>query len=269
MCYTDPFNTPAKIREELDTEEIFRILDELQEAGCVELTLTGGEPLARPDFIAIYERAYQLGFLITVFTNGTLITRKIIDSWTKAPPRRVEISLHGITAETFDRVTQVPGSFERCLEWIRVLIVQKIPLVLKTVALTLNRDEILKIKHVAESLGQGVQWQFGQYLRDDLALSGAPFQFELSEEELQEIEKRNPELWKAKCDEIIQSRPTQECSGGMMRFHIDAYGQLQLCSNNRRGGYNLRKGDFRHGFYEVLPHFPCPRRSVSTNAVLA
>ena len=45
------------------------------------------------------------------------------------------------------------------------------------------------------------------------------------------------------------------------RFHIDAYGMLQLCSGNRRAGYDLRKGSFREGFYEVLPTFGCPWKS--------
>ncbi len=79
MCYTDPFNTPEKIRQELTYPEITRILDELQEAGCVELCLTGGEPLARKDFLDIYSYAKGKGFLLTVFTNGTLITPEIAD----------------------------------------------------------------------------------------------------------------------------------------------------------------------------------------------
>ena len=42
MCYTDPFNTPDRVRQELATAEVVRILEELREAGCIELTLTGG-----------------------------------------------------------------------------------------------------------------------------------------------------------------------------------------------------------------------------------
>ncbi len=39
MCYTDPSNTPEQIRQELSYEEIVRILDEIHEEGCLELTL--------------------------------------------------------------------------------------------------------------------------------------------------------------------------------------------------------------------------------------
>jgi len=263
MCYTDCFNSPEHIRKELATSEILRILDELQEAGCLELTLTGGEPLARPDFLQIYEAACQRGLFITVYTNGTLITEKIFACWTRLRPKSVEISIHGASPQIFDGVTQIPGSFERCLYWIQRLVTEKIQLVLKTVGLTSNKEEILAIKQFAESLGPGVDWRFGQYLRNDLMISDAPFRFQLEEEELQEIEKKDPELWKAKCKEISNSESVNKsCGGGQCKFHIDAYGQLQLCSNNRRASYDLRKGSFRHGFYEILPSFPCPRRAV-------
>lgn len=263
MCYTDCFNQPERIRQELTTEEIFRILDELQEAGCIELTFTGGEPMSRPDFMEIYEEAHRLGFFITVFTNGTYITPQIVERWTAARPKRIEISLHGISQEVFERVTQIPGSFERCLRGIELLLEREIPLLLKTSGLPINKNEILAIKQYAASLGPRVEWTFGQYMRDDLARSGAPFRFQLSEDELQELEKQDPKLWEAKCEEMekFESVGVRICGGGVKKLHIDAYGQLQLCSNNRRAGYDLRNGSLREGFYEALPNFPCPKKS--------
>jgi len=97
MCYTDCFNRPDKIQDELPTNEIIRIMDELAEAGCLELCLTGGEPLARQDFFEIYAHAKQKGFLVTIFTNGTLITDVIADRLAALPPHRIEISFHGLT----------------------------------------------------------------------------------------------------------------------------------------------------------------------------
>ena len=41
MCYTDCFNRPDLIRSELETSEILRIMDELADAGCLDLILTG------------------------------------------------------------------------------------------------------------------------------------------------------------------------------------------------------------------------------------
>ena len=45
------------------------------------LTLTGGEPLLRPDFCDIYAYAHGLGLVLTVYTNATLITERHLELW--------------------------------------------------------------------------------------------------------------------------------------------------------------------------------------------
>lgn len=98
-----------------------------------------------------------------------------------------------------------------------------------------------------------------------MAKDGDPFQYQLSEDKLQEIEREDPALWQAKCDEVEKYKSVTGCSPKRYSFHIDAYGRLQICSNNRLAGYDLRKGSFREGFYEVLPTFSCPRRVAEIN----
>ena len=255
MCYTDCYNTPEKIREELSTPEILRILAELAESGCTEICFTGGEPLSRPDFFEIYEAAKRRGFLITIFTNATLITEAVADRLAEWPPHLMEISLHGMTEGTFEKITQGRGSFGRCLNAIQLLLQRKIPLVLKATAMTLNKEELLEIKRYVQSLGAGVRFKMGETMTRTLDGSDSPKVYELADEELQSLERRDAEIWKEICEE---SGAEAVCQSGKTSFHIDAYGQLQLCSGNRRKGYDLRKGSFREGFYEFLPHFPCP-----------
>lgn len=254
MCYTDCFNRPAAIRRELSTTEILRIMDELAEAGTLELCLTGGEPLARQDFFALYEHAIQCGFLVTLFTNGTLITEAQADRLAALPPYRVEISLHGVTRETFEAVTQGQGSYDRCLQAIRLLLDRQVPLVLKSTAMTLNHHEILAIKQYAESLN-GVRYKLGEEIRPALDGSSDPYDYALSEPDRADLNRRDADLWRDACRRDAEN--PHPCRSGMQRFHIDAYGQLQLCSGNRRQGYDLRNGSFLEGFYNVLPTFPC------------
>jgi MoaA/NifB/PqqE/SkfB family radical SAM enzyme len=260
MCYTDPFNTSAKIRQELRTEEIFRILHELRDEGCLELTLTGGEPLARPDFEIIYKEAVACGLLITVFTNGTLIQESILSLWTHYPPRGVEISLHSLSDSVFDGITQKSGSLARCRKAIQQLHDRKISLTLKAVVMPSNRNDILAVKKYAEDLGPGVSFKLAEYLRDDLAASGGPFQFQLPENDLREMAQQDSAWWNEKQGPAEEVLPSTGCRSGEQNFHIDAYGQLQLCSGNRRAGYDLRNGSFREGFYQALPSFPCPMK---------
>ncbi len=264
MCYTDPFNTAERIRQELAYEEIVRIMDEVHEAGCVELCFTGGEPLARSDFLDIYTHAKRKGFLLTVFTNGTLLTKTIADHWVEYPPSMIEISLHGLTKGTFESITQGRRSYEHCMLGIRLLLERNLPLTLKTTGLTLNRDEVLKVKNFVSGLGN-VQYKFGSDIRARLDGSEDVYRYQLPEKEVESLEQSDGEF---RAERARQERAREEalaqgkerCAGGKYKFHIDAYGQLQLCSNNRRQSYDLRHGSFREGFYQFLPQFPCPAR---------
>jgi len=265
MCYTDPFNTPEQIRQELSYEEIIRILDEIHQEGCLELTFTGGEPFARRDFLDIYTYAKRKGFLLTIFTNGTLITPKIADHLEAYPPSMIEVSFHGLTRQSFDQLTLGKGSYDRCLEGIGLILERDLPLTLKTVGMTINRDEILKIKEFVGGLSKKVQYKFGSDIRPRLDGSEDVYQYQLPQEEIRAIEQADGEF---RAERVRQDRRKQEwidqgkelCGGGHHKFHIDAYGQLQLCSNNRRRSYDLRQGSFREGFYQFLPEFPCPSR---------
>src|SRR5229473_3371233 len=95
-CYTDCYNRPDLIKQELRYEEVTCVLDQLAEEGCLWVCFTGGEIFMRKDFLDIYAYAKQKGFLITLFTNGTLLTKKIADYWACSPPSMIEISFHGL-----------------------------------------------------------------------------------------------------------------------------------------------------------------------------
>ena len=260
MCYTDPLNTLEDIGHELRYDEIVRILDELREAGCVEICFTGGEPLARPDFLDIHTYARNSGFLVTIFTNGTLITPRVADHLALHRPKMVEISAHGLTTDSFDRITGRRGSFGRCREGIALLLERGLPVTIKTQGMTVNRDEILEIKRWADSLG-AVRFKFGAGMRPRLDGSNDTYAYQLTQQEIAAIEEADPQMCAERREKLEAERDRPlTCGGGKLSFHIDAYGQLQLCSNNRRRGYDLRHGTFREGFYELLPTFPCPQR---------
>ncbi len=136
-CYNRlPSDDRDAMRTELTYEEHCRIMDELSDAGCLWLLFTGGECLLREDFRSIYLYAKQKGFLITIFTNGTLITPELADFLKDWPPLDIEITLYGRTRETYEKVTATPGSYDRCMAAIRLLMERNLPLSLKTLLLT-------------------------------------------------------------------------------------------------------------------------------------
>src|SRR5437899_1676559 len=134
-CYNNlPMGDLAARNRELSKQEYEAILDELADMGVIWLLFTGGEIFARKDFLEIYTYAKKKGFLITLFTNGILINEKIADYLVEWPPFAIEITLYGRTKETYEALTAVPGSYDRCMRGIHNLIDRKLPLKLKTVA---------------------------------------------------------------------------------------------------------------------------------------
>ena len=100
-CYNNlPIGNQDAQREELTLEEHCRILDEIVKAGCLWLLYTGGEIFARKDFPKIYTHGKRKGLLITLFTNGILITPEIADYLKEWPPFSIEVTLYGYTQKT-------------------------------------------------------------------------------------------------------------------------------------------------------------------------
>jgi MoaA/NifB/PqqE/SkfB family radical SAM enzyme len=139
----------ARARE-LSKEEHFRVLDQLVEMGTFWLLYSGGEIFARKDFLEIYTYAKHNGFLITLFTNGILINERIADHLLEWPPFSIEITLYGRTKATYEALTGIPGSYERCLHGIELLRARGLPLKLKTVPTTINKHEVFSMKRFAE-----------------------------------------------------------------------------------------------------------------------
>ena len=252
-CYVT--HDPKK--KEMTYEEVCHILDEISEAGCLWLLITGGEPFVRDDFLDIYTYAKKKGMIITLFTNGTLITPQIADYLKEWPPFAVEITLYGITKETYERVTGVSGSFEYCMKGISFLLERKIPLKVKTMVMTLNQHELWDIKKYAEDLG--LEFRFDPILSPRLDGSKAPCKLRISPEEVVELDladaKRLKE-WKEFCDKFwgpALSDRLYTCGAGLNSFHIDPYGELNICIMSRVPSYNLCQGSFREGWYDFIP----------------
>ena len=151
-CYNNlPMGDQTARSQEMTLAEHCELLDELVAAGSMWLLYSGGEIFARKDFLDIYTEAKKRGFLITLFTNGTLINERIADHLVKYPPFAIEITMYGATRETYEALTQVRGSFDRCMRGIELLLARHLPLKLKTVPTSINQHEVYEMKRFAEN----------------------------------------------------------------------------------------------------------------------
>ena len=87
----------------------------------MNLLLTGGEPLVRSDFKEIYLKLREMGFLLNINTNATLIDEEVI-SWLKeVPPTRVNVTLYGASDATYERLCGNAKGFTQAVRGIRLL----------------------------------------------------------------------------------------------------------------------------------------------------
>jgi radical SAM protein with 4Fe4S-binding SPASM domain len=272
-CYN---NLPMGDREarlkEMTLAEHCRLVDELFDAGTLWLLYSGGEIFARKDFLEIYTYAHKKGMLITLFTNGTLITEAIADYLVQFRPFAIEITLYGRTRETYERLTQVRGSFDRCMKGIEVLMDRKLPLALKTVGLTVNKHEIWAMKEFADGLG--LDFKFDSTINPRVDCSSSPLAVRLSAEEIVELDlgdARRVEGWQelaAHFSKPVRSGPEGDemyhCGGGINSFSIDPYGNIGICVLSTKETFNIRDGHFIEGWEMFLGKTRQKRRTRPT-----
>ena len=243
-CPEDP------LAEELSTEEIYRIIDEVAELGCFWLAFTGGEPLLRKDFKDIYLYAKQKGLLLIVFTNGILLDEKMADFLAKWRPFAIEISLYGITEETYKKVTGANrDSFERVFKAVKLIKERNLPLKLKTLVTKDNISELFEIRKYSEGLG--FEFRHDCEINPRLDGSKEPCQSRVSPREVIDLdiadERRLPQ-YKDLCDRYwgpAGSDRVFTCGAGLNSFRVDPFGNLHFCLIVRTPCYNLRSGSFK------------------------
>jgi radical SAM protein with 4Fe4S-binding SPASM domain len=261
-CYNNlPINDADARSRELSLEECCQILDEIAAAGCLWLLLTGGEIFLRQDFLDIYTYAGQKGMLISLFTNGTLITPEVADYLVRQPPFSIEITLYGHTRETYERVSGVSGSFERCLRGIRLLMERELPLKLKTMAITLNKHEIWDMRRFVEA-ELGLEFKFDPIINPRCDGSQGPLDLRLTSAEVVELDLKDSDRiteWNEFCDKFgdrdlsaEQSDNLWKCGGGQNSFAIDPCGMLRMCILSFNDAYDLRRGSFLEGWEQFL-----------------
>lgn len=142
MCYLRHAANDRQAKEkELTTEQWIRLAEEARDEGMLLLTLTGGEVLLREDFKILYEKLMNMGFLINILTNGTLIDKKFVDWIATIPPMRISMTLYGASPETYKNVTGFAGGYDRVMHAVDYLMEKGIPIQLKTTMVKGNIDD--------------------------------------------------------------------------------------------------------------------------------
>lgn len=256
-CYTDPYNKGSLIKTEMNFDAVCQSLEKLRAEGFLWLCFTGGEIFFRKDFLKIYDFAYEQGFLITLFTNATLITDAIAGHLAQKPPFSIEISIYGAAEETYEKVTQVKGSFARFQEGTRRLAERKLPLKFKTSLITLNAHELEGMRAYAENLGASFKWSGTVYPRLNGDISSTHYR--LSPEKLLECEFQDTEHKPDSCAPAAQTEEANpkapenlyRCGCGKLNAHVTPYGEVGTCTWSRFGRFPIQNSGIQAGMAKI------------------
>ena len=245
------------------------LLTEAAGLGCLVVRLTGGEPLVRGDFEDIYLHARRLGLRVMLFTNATLVRPRLARLLRDVPPlEAVEVSVYGLTKETYEAVTRIPGSFAACRRGLDLLGGQGVAFTVKGAVLPPTRHET----DAFEAWAVGLPGHIGvpsfamlfdlRSRRDEKnKKNGAIAGLRPEGDEFVRFARRHGEgavdEWRDFCGRSAGSRGDRlfTCLPSAASAAVDPYGRLQFCLGLRHPDtvYDLASGSLHEAVKVFLP----------------
>ncbi|MHC1728433.1 MAG: radical SAM/SPASM domain-containing protein [Syntrophobacteraceae bacterium] len=256
MCYVRQSGSDRIARgKEMSAAQWLELARQAKDNGLLFLLLTGGEIFLRRDFFDIYEPLTRMGLVITLFTNGTLVTHAIAERLAQAPPSRTEITLYGATAATYEAITGVPGSYSACCEGIETLLANRVPLGLKTTITRYNVAELEEMRQMAQNWGLTFNGAWLLTQRPD----GKPSDVEncrLSATECVELEATDRASANEMSEAALRVPPSDKddnfyCKAGKVAFAVNPSGDMNACLILPAPGASTLESGFQAAWTQV------------------
>ncbi|MBD3181154.1 radical SAM protein [Candidatus Poribacteria bacterium] len=254
-----------KRREELTLEEIKNLVDDCRGLGARTWSISGGEPMLRPDFADIMEYMASKSISVGLNTNGTLISPKYAELLKNIKGTRM-IALYGATPEICDKITRNHGSFESTMQGFAYMKEAGADFTVQVIPLKSNYHQFDEMVELAKSLSN--KWRIGApwlYLstgvhperNEDIKNERLDPKtvIELSKPDVNYEEWMKEEGISGCGYHEGDDRVFAKCVSARRDFHIDPYGQMSFCSfiKDPELRYDIREGSVQEGWDEFIP----------------
>lgn len=271
MCYIhDAQKDTSLLADELTTEQWVAIAEQAAAQGTLILLLTGGEPMLRSDFPLIYRACAERGFLLTVNTNGTLLTDEIFELFAEHPPLRLNVSLYGFSEKVYENLCGNGAAFERVMNNLIRLRQSGINVQINFSATPLNQHELPSVYEFANQIGAHIQYtaymfpptrtdcqsHFRRFSPEEAGRATAEYlQLKRTPEELADfcasmIDQTPPRM--EDCGEI---RDGARCRAGRAAYWITFDGNMLPCGMLPSLRTSLLSNDFTHAWRNTVEAF--------------
>lgn len=137
MCYVKETEPGLPV---MDGDAWLDIGRQAAQTGTLAVQLTGGEPMLHPDLKKIYAGLRNMGMIVTMNTNATLIDEDMADFLAANMPRRMNVSLYGPNREVYQQLCGVPDAFDKTIHAIELMQARNIPVKINIAPNTINFD---------------------------------------------------------------------------------------------------------------------------------
>ena len=254
MCYVHlkPDQMAGQGRE-LTAKEWIRTAEEAKKAGTTWLCITGGEPLMHPEFESIWRELSQMGFFITLQTNGSLINERMAKLLEEYPPRRVKLTLYGSGDSVYEEVCRVKEGFGRVDAGIRTLKELKIPISLVGTIIRQNEAGVNGI--AAYAYRNRLPLTLTRNIK--ASARGADSQAR----EVRIPEENNWEIQREKLQKRLREAPMKEdrkpcsyCRDYRVGYWITWNGDMRFCSFMEEPHISVRERTFQKAWEELIEY---------------
>ena len=174
MCYVHmtPEQLKASGKEELTAKQWLDLARAAKDKGMMFVLLTGGEPLVRKDFFEIYDGMREMGLLISINSNGSMLKGEILERFLENPPFRFNISLYGGNNETYRNMCGIPA-YDQVKENIRRLRQAGVEVSLNLSITPYNKDDLAQI--YADAVELDVNVRASSYMYPSVRVNGEQY----------------------------------------------------------------------------------------------
>lgn len=259
------YGAHERAEEDLSYEQWIDIFQQIKEAGCLNLIFTGGEALIRNDFKKLYLKAREMGFMVIVFSNASLLTEEIAKMFWEYPITYFSTTMYGFTPSTYAEITGKEENYFDFMKGLQLLKKYCIPVELKAIALKENFTELKSIYEYAKKEGYMFRCSSGIRARNDSQLT--PIDYALSPEDALKLDveffPERIEFWKQQAKSPCKQPYTENrrknkfkylCHIGEQSFMIDASGNIHCCGIERSVNMSVLENGFEMCWRELMPN---------------
>lgn len=242
-------------RAEMSAGQIIELSSQIADSGALLINFTGGEPLLRDDILDIIHHLNKMHILISLSSNGLLLTDPLLEKLKRAGLNVIQISLNSPYENEHDTEIGVKGSYKKVIAAIIKARAIGIEVLINLVVTReiLYSERLEKMALIAKQNRCYLSFIFparvGGWSDKDVNLGSKDYEFMKKWLKLSYV-----------TTDVDSCYSRGVCPAGTEKLYISPYGDIYPCPFVHQKYGNVLDENFRDLWNNIstLPHRGCP-----------